>query len=48
MKNEIDFKELDAIQNKLTVKWNYVEAHNGISGNEMADRLAKQGAAMYK
>lgn len=48
VKNEKDFKELDSLQHKLNVKWNYVEAHRGVYGNEMADQLAKAGAAMYK
>ncbi|CAH2099656.1 unnamed protein product [Euphydryas editha] len=47
VKNEIDFKELDNLQNKIHIKWIYVEAHRGIHGNEMADQLAKAGAAMY-
>lgn len=47
VKNEIDFKELDNLQNKIHIKWNYVEAHRGIHGNEMADQLAKAGAARY-
>lgn len=48
MKNEKDFKELDSLQHKLHIKWNYVEAHKGVHGNEIADHLAKAGAAMYK
>ncbi|KAH9638947.1 hypothetical protein HF086_005028 [Spodoptera exigua] len=47
VKNEKDFKDLDSVQHKLQIKWNYVEAHRGIHGNEMADELAKAGAAMY-
>ncbi|XP_072935714.1 ribonuclease H1 [Epargyreus clarus] len=47
VKNEIDFKELDQLQDQLQIKWNYVEAHRGVHGNEMADQLAKAGAAMY-
>ncbi|CAB3220874.1 unnamed protein product [Arctia plantaginis] len=47
VKNEIDFKDLDSVQNKIQIKWNYVEAHRGIHGNEMADQLAKAGATMY-
>ncbi|XP_038209385.1 ribonuclease H1 [Zerene cesonia] len=47
VKNEKDFKELDNLQNKLQIKWNYVEAHRGVYGNEMADQLAKAGATMY-
>ncbi|BFG03526.1 ribonuclease H1 [Drosophila madeirensis] len=50
VKNVVDFKELDELlQNKdIKVKWNYVEAHKGINGNEMADKLARQGSALYK
>ncbi|KQS70910.1 uncharacterized protein Dere_GG26481 [Drosophila erecta] len=50
VKNVVDFKELDNLlqSNNITVKWNYVEAHKGIEGNEMADKLARQGSAMYK
>ncbi|KAJ8733868.1 hypothetical protein PYW07_014419 [Mythimna separata] len=47
VKNEKDFKDLDSVQHKLQIKWNYVEAHRGIHGNERADELAKAGAAMY-
>ncbi|XP_047038255.1 ribonuclease H1-like [Helicoverpa zea] len=47
VKNETDFKDLDSVQHKLQIKWNYVEAHRGVHGNEMADQLAKAGAAMY-
>ncbi|XP_052747532.1 uncharacterized protein LOC112058451 [Bicyclus anynana] len=47
VKNEKDFKDLDQIQDKIYIKWNYVEAHKGIHGNERADQLAKAGAAMY-
>lgn len=47
VKNETDFKDLDSVQNKIQIKWNYVEAHRGIHGNEMADQLAKAGAARY-
>ncbi|KRG03945.1 ribonuclease H1 [Drosophila mojavensis] len=50
VKNVADFKELDELlQNEdIQVKWNYVEAHNGIKGNEMADKLARQGSQLYK
>lgn len=47
VKNEIDFKECDSVMHKLEIRWNYVKAHNGKHGNEMADKLAKAGAAMY-
>ncbi|KAH8372665.1 hypothetical protein KR009_002384 [Drosophila setifemur] len=50
VKNVVDFKELDELLQKkdVQVKWNYVEAHKGIQGNEMADKLARQGSALYK
>lgn len=47
MKNEQDFKELDRAQSKLNVKWNYVEGHQGVEGNEKADQLAKAGASKF-
>lgn len=47
VKNEKDFKDLDRVQDKIQIKWVYVEAHKGIHGNERADQLAKAGAAMY-
>lgn len=47
VKNKDDFKELDSVQNKLEIKWNYVKAHHGIHGNEMADKLAKEGAKQF-
>ncbi|CAK1548604.1 unnamed protein product [Leptosia nina] len=47
VKNEVDFKQLDRVLNKIDVKWIYVEAHRGIHGNERADQLAKAGASKY-
>ncbi|KAL7735903.1 hypothetical protein ACLKA6_002353 [Drosophila palustris] len=46
VKNVADFKELDELlqNDNIKVKWTYVEAHKGIKGNEMADKLAKQGS----
>ncbi|KOB71897.1 Ribonuclease H1 [Operophtera brumata] len=45
VKNERDFKELDKAMGKLNVKWNYVQSHHGVDGNEKADQLAKAGAS---
>ncbi|XP_013193139.2 ribonuclease H1 [Amyelois transitella] len=48
VKNQSDFRELDRAQSNLDVEWRYVEAHQGIHGNEMADQLAKEGASRYQ
>uniref|UniRef100_A0A1A9WGL9 Ribonuclease H n=1 Tax=Glossina brevipalpis TaxID=37001 RepID=A0A1A9WGL9_9MUSC len=50
VKNEVDFKVLDNLLEDKTidVNWNHVKAHRGIKGNEMADKLAKTGAEIYK
>jgi len=44
VKNVGDWKELDALRSSLDVEWKWVEAHKGIHGNEMADKLANEGA----
>ncbi|XP_068145497.1 ribonuclease H1 [Drosophila tropicalis] len=50
VKNVADFKELDELleAGDIQVRWQYVEAHKGIQGNEMADKLARQGSALYR
>lgn len=50
VKNETDFKKLDAVINKhpsMNIRWRYVPAHTGIHGNERADELAKLGGKSY-
>lgn len=50
VKNEIDFKKLDAVITEnpsVEIRWNYVPAHTGIFGNERADELAKEGGQSY-
>lgn len=44
--NQVDFKKLDELieSGNILIKWSYVEAHRGHTGNEEADRLAKEGA----
>lgn len=36
------------IISKFLIPQNYVRAHKGLHGNEMADQLAKEGASLYK
>lgn len=51
VKNETDFKKLDAVINEhpsMIIRWNYVPAHTGIHGNERADELAKLGGKSYR
>lgn len=32
----------------IQIKWNHVDAHCGILGNERADQLARKGSEMYR
>lgn len=50
VKNQVDFMELDKelADKKIEVKWNHVDAHCGILGNERADALAREGSAMFR
>lgn len=50
VKNQVDFEELDRelAGNKIEIKWNHVDAHCGILGNERADALAREGSAMFR
>ncbi|KAM7345496.1 ribonuclease H1 [Cochliomyia hominivorax] len=50
VKNLIDFMELDGLlqDEDIEIKWNYVKAHQGIKGNVMADRLAREGSEIYR
>eukprot|EP00794_Sanderia_malayensis_P009449 gene9449-10438_t len=46
VKNIMDLQKLDCLCNKINVKWVHVRGHQGIFGNEEADRLSKLGAAL--
>lgn len=50
VKNSVDFKELDKLlaDKSIQVKWNYVKGHHCIVGNQMADKLAKEGSEKYR
>ncbi|XP_055541239.1 ribonuclease H1 [Wyeomyia smithii] len=50
VKNQVDFVELDRelAGNHIEVRWNHVDAHCGILGNERADALAREGSAMFR
>lgn len=50
VKNQVDFMELDGelADKKIEIKWNHVDAHCGILGNERADALAREGSAMFR
>ncbi|XP_053672525.1 ribonuclease H1 [Anopheles nili] len=50
VKNKTDFLELDRQMSAgdIQVKWNHVDAHCGILGNERADQLARKGSEMYR
>lgn len=49
LKNLIDFQDLDEeLSGGIAIRWNHVRGHQGIDGNEKADRLARQGSEMYR
>uniref|UniRef100_A0A3B3UGL0 ribonuclease H n=1 Tax=Poecilia latipinna TaxID=48699 RepID=A0A3B3UGL0_9TELE len=43
--NKEDFMTLDRLNSELDVVWMHVPGHAGFTGNEMADRLSREGAA---
>lgn len=49
VKNKDEFVELDNLieTENMLIKWSYIPAHKGYSGNEEADDLAKKGAQKY-
>uniref|UniRef100_A0A182PMM8 Ribonuclease H1 n=1 Tax=Anopheles epiroticus TaxID=199890 RepID=A0A182PMM8_9DIPT len=50
VKNKTDFVELERelSSGDIEIKWNHVDAHCGILGNERADQLARKGSEMYR
>ena len=43
MKNRTEFEKLKRALEPMEVFWNHVPGHNGIGGNEAADRLGREG-----
>ena len=43
VKNQTEFEELRRALEPMEVIWNHFPGHNGIEGNEAADRLAREG-----
>ncbi|XP_068208907.1 ribonuclease H1-like isoform X1 [Palaemon carinicauda] len=48
VKNKDELIALDKACEGIAVKWVHVKGHDGHEGNEEADRLARQGAKLYK
>ncbi len=48
VKNAELWQRLDALRNLHHVEWRWVKGHSGDIGNERADSLANQGAAMIR
>ncbi|GAB1866766.1 Ribonuclease H1 [Camponotus japonicus] len=46
--NKKELLEMEKELESLTVAWNHVNGHIGIYGNEMADKLAREGCLLYK
>ncbi|XP_032676803.1 ribonuclease H1-like isoform X2 [Odontomachus brunneus] len=46
--NKTELLEMEKELESLTVTWNHVNGHVGIYGNEMADKLAREGCLQYK
>ncbi|XP_063296954.1 ribonuclease H1-like [Pelobates fuscus] len=42
--NREDFEKLDKLIEGIDIKWMHIPGHAGFSGNEAADRLAREGA----
>ena len=46
VQNREDFMCLERAMEGINVTWEYVPAHAGVHGNEVADQLANDGAKM--
>ncbi|XP_076674806.1 ribonuclease H1 [Andrena cerasifolii] len=45
--NKVELLEMEEALVSLNIKWNHVNGHVGIYGNEMADKLARAGCLEY-
>lgn len=45
--NKTELLEMENALDAVNVRWNHVNGHVGIYGNEMADKLARAGASRY-
>lgn len=42
--NKEDFMELERLVRDMDIRWMHIPGHSGFTGNEEADRLAREGA----
>lgn len=48
VKNQDLWRQLHALNQSLCVEWHWVKSHSGCAGNERADQLAREAAALHK
>ncbi len=48
VKNQDLWEQLDSLNSKLTVNWNWVKGHAGIEYNEICDQLCQKEIALYR
>ncbi len=48
VKNQDLWEQLDSLNSKLTVNWNWVKGHAGIEYNEICDQLCQKEIALHR